>query len=170
MPRYRHPGRRNETATIVFEVKNLHAEGGKYQLKLADAKPTRSDQPGQNLVEVCFWHNAGGSFGFAFGVDEDPGWLCRNAEVGVERVIEIGQVGEGELVLGDEALEGLVIARPCHANDGDFASELLCDRLDRGGFGIARASRGGPKPECGWFARELGTVDCPTAYLDGLEI
>lgn len=74
------------------------------------ARPVRSDQFGQNLVEGCFRHNAGGSFYFAFGVDKHPGRLARNAEVGVERIIEIGQVHEGELVLGDKALEGLVIA------------------------------------------------------------
>jgi hypothetical protein len=89
--------------------------------------------------------------------------------MGVDRIIEIGKVGEGELVLVDEALEGLVVTLPRNADDGYFAFELLCDRLDRGGFGIARASSGGPEPKGHRLAGELGAVEIAAANLCCLE-
>ena len=126
-------------------------------------------QFGQDLVQGCFWHHSNGSLRFTLGVNEHPCRLAGNAEVGVKRIIEIGQVGECELVFLHETLERLVVTLPRNSDDGYFASELLCDHLDRGGFGIARASSGGPEPERRWLSGELGTVDGATAHLVGLE-
>jgi hypothetical protein len=67
-------------------------------------------------------------------------------------------------------LEGLVVTLPRNSDDGYFASELLCDHLDRGGFGITRASSGGPEPKGHRLPGELSTIDGASADLGGFEV
>jgi hypothetical protein len=104
------------------------------------------------------------------GAYEDPGWLGRHGEVGVQFAVDVEDVGERQPVPGDEALVALRVTGPGDADDGDPLTDCLDCLLDRGGFSVADASTGCPEPEGDGFAGQRCAVQRPASEFGGTEL
>lgn len=114
---------------------------------------------GQHVVECLLVHGADEGLGVAFCVNDHECWLCRHVEVREHIPRVIVELGEGQTVLVDEPLEGLIGADPGDSDEGDLVAPFLVCRLDRGGFCVATASSGRPEPECGRGPCDRGALE-----------
>ena len=109
---------------------------------------------GDDLIEQAVVNRTGDRLDRAVGLHDCKRRLEGHVEAGEDFAGVVADLGEGEPVLVDESLEGIVVTGPCDSDEVDRVAEFLCCRLDRGGFTIALASSGSPEPKHGGLPRE----------------
>ena len=97
----------------------------------------------------------------AIGIDDYQCGLRWHFESCKDVAGVVADLGKREPVLVDEPLKVVVTAEPRNADKINLAGPPDTGRLDRGGFSIARASSGRPKPHRNSSARVLGEVQRP---------
>ena len=118
------------------------------EVSWAGGSPGSADiQGGQTSFNLGSGRGTNHNFTIPRGVLKHPRGLPGNPERGENRAVGVVNIGEGQAVTGNEVIDVPGRSVPADPNDLHLAGPFLADRLDRGGFTVARASIRRPEPK-----------------------